>query len=163
MSYGNLVGSSAHRMLAESSGDLWIVGVVLVLAGSISQNLGNNLASLAYSAKDDEEEVDGTRVRHVRHLRRQQEHLVEAREGLCFGWSWIAGRRLKFWEWEKVRTQAAAQTRRPASSPTHPAFVADDSRVILQRDGARAAEGAQCGGRLEGGEAAAALCVGLQV
>lgn len=58
MSHGNLVESSAHRMLAESSGDLWIVGVVLVLAGSISQNLGNNLASLAYSAKDDEE-VDG--------------------------------------------------------------------------------------------------------
>jgi hypothetical protein len=55
---GNL--QEGHRLLAESSGNLWIVGVVLVLAGSISQNLGNNLASLAYSTNDDEEgEGDG--------------------------------------------------------------------------------------------------------
>lgn len=45
---------SFSRLLAESGSDLWYVGVILVLFGSISQNLGNNLASLAYSSNDDE-------------------------------------------------------------------------------------------------------------
>ena len=45
---------SFSRLLAESDSDLWYVGVILVLFGSISQNLGNNLASLAYSSNDDE-------------------------------------------------------------------------------------------------------------
>lgn len=42
--------------MAENDPDayLWVVGVVLVLLGSLGQNLGNNLVSLAHSHKNEE-------------------------------------------------------------------------------------------------------------
>jgi magnesium transporter len=53
--------SFISRRLEESdSGNLWVVGVVLVLLGSIGQNLGNNLVSVAHSSMHDEE--DGSKL-----------------------------------------------------------------------------------------------------
>ena len=38
-------------MSDDGGGNLWVVGVVLVLAGSLGQNLGNNIVSLAHAKK----------------------------------------------------------------------------------------------------------------
>ena len=49
----------AHRSLAESDGNLWIVGAILVLIGTVGQNLGNNIVSVAHQAehaREDEKE-----------------------------------------------------------------------------------------------------------
>ena len=50
------------RVLAESNSGLWYVGVILVLCGSISQNLGNNLSSLAYSSHEEENDEESTKA-----------------------------------------------------------------------------------------------------
>jgi hypothetical protein len=49
-----------RRLEEEESDGLWVIGVVLVLFGTVGQNLGNNLASLAHHLNTASEHADNS-------------------------------------------------------------------------------------------------------
>ncbi len=51
------LGDAVHRALAEDDSNLWFVGAILVLFGTVGQNLGNNIVSVAHQAGHREEDA----------------------------------------------------------------------------------------------------------